>query len=146
MAGPQNPPFVVIEQRISAGNDWDGTAPDTTPDYETTPGVKAFPEDDAGGLFEFDFTSYFLMEVQQINVDFAGVGTKSIVIRRTSGPDVPIFSSTDPLETTVLITDKFQLAADEKVAILSAGAAAPMYARIIARPLHPAPSTVFGQV
>lgn len=143
MAGPQNPPFVVIEQRISAGNNWDGSAPGTTPNYDT-PGVKAFPEDDAGGLFEFDFSSFFLMEIQQINVDFGGVGTKSISIRRPSGPDVPVFSSTDPLEVTVLITDKFQLASDEKLVIVSVGAIAAMYARVIARPLHPAPATVFG--
>lgn len=141
MASLKNPQFVVIEQRIAAGSDWDGTTPTTTPSYAAK-GIKAFPEDVAGGLFEFDFTSYFLIEVQQISVDFGGVGTKSIVVRRAAGPDVPIFSSTDPLETTVLITDKFQLATDEKIVILSTAAAAAMYARIIARPLHPAPSTM----
>jgi len=141
MTALRNPQFVVIEQRIDAGFDWDGTVPTTDPDYATTKGVKAFPSDEAGGLFVFDFTSYFLTEVQQINVDFAGVGTKSIVIRRASGPDVEIFKSTDPLEVNILITDKFQLAPDENIAIVSTGAAAAMYARVIARPLHPEPST-----
>lgn len=138
-----NPQFVVVEQRISAGNDWDGTTPSTTPSYATK-GVKSFPEDDQGGLFEWDFSSLFLMEVQQINVDFNGVAAKSIVIRRASGPDVLIFSSTDPAESNILITDKLQLAADEQIAILSTGAAGAMYARIIARPLHPEPSSMLG--
>ena len=141
MAALQDPQFVVIEQRIAAGNDWSDALPTTAPSF-STPGVKAFPEDAQGGSFEFDFTSYFLMEVQQINVDFNGVGSKSVVIRRASGPDVLIFSSTDPTESSLLITDKFQLAADEKIVILSAGAAAAMYARVIARPLHPVPASM----
>ena len=140
MTALQDPQFVVIEQRITAGNDWDGSAPSTEADF-TTKGVKVFPEDAQGGLFEWDFTSFFLMEIQQINVDFNGVGTKSIVIRRASGPDVLIFSSTDPLETNILITDKFQLASDENIVILSTGAANAMYARVIGRPLHPEPSS-----
>jgi hypothetical protein len=133
------PQFVVIEQRITAGNDWNGAAPTTAPDYSVK-GVKKFPTDIVGGLFEFDFTSLFLMEIQQINVDFGGVGTKSIVIRSPGAADVEIFKSTDPLEIDVLITDKFQLASDEKVVILSSGAANAMFARIIGRPLHPEPA------
>lgn len=144
MAALQDPQFVIIEQRISAGNDWDGTAPTIDPVFETPKGVKTFPEAAAGGEFEFDFTSFFLMEVQQISVGFGGVGTKSIVIRRSSGPDIPIFVSTDPLEVDVLITDKIQLARDEKVVILSSGAAAAMYARVTARPLHPEPTSVLN--
>jgi hypothetical protein len=140
MTALRNPQFVVVEQRIAAGSDWNGVAPTTKPNYSTK-GVKVFPEDIVGGLFAFDYTSFFLTEVQQINVDFAGAGTKSIVIRRASGPDVSIFESTDPLESNILITDKFQLATDESIAIISTGAAAAMYARIIARPLHPEPST-----
>ena len=140
MAALKNPQFVVVEQRITAGSDWSGAEPTTTPSYAIK-GIKVFPEDTVGGLFAFDYTSFFLTEVQQISVDFAGVGTKSIVIRRASGPDVEIFRSTDPLETNILITDKFQLASDEKIAIISTGAAAAMYARVIARPLHPEPST-----
>lgn len=135
-----NPQFVVVEQRISAGNDWDGTTPSTTPSYATK-GVKVFPEDDQGGLFEWDFASFFLMEIQQINVDFNGAGTKSVVIRRASGPDVQIFNSTNPAESNILITDKFQLASDENLVIISTGAANAMYARIIARPLHPEPAS-----
>lgn len=144
MTALADPQFVAIEQRISAGGDWDGTVPTTTPDFATTKGVKIFPEDAAGGLFVFDFTSFFLIEVQQIHVDFAGVAAKSIVIRGLSGPDIQIFSSTDPAESIILITDKFQLALDENIVILSAGAAAAMYARVIARPLHPEPSTMLS--
>lgn len=137
-----DPQFVVIEQRITAGNDWDGTVPSTTPDFAIK-GVKKFPTDVAGGLFEFDFTAFFLMEVQQISVVFAGVGTKSIVIRGPGGvaDDFEIFKSTDPLEVNILITDKFQLSPDENIVILSTGAANAMFARVIGRPLHPEPAS-----
>lgn len=138
-----DPQFVVIEQRITAGNDWDGTVPLTTPDF-TTKGVKKFPPAAQGGLFVFDFTSYFLKEIQQIAVDFNGVGSKSIVIRGPGGAadDIEIFKSTDPLEVNILITDKFQLAPDEHIVIISSGAANAMFARVIGRPLHPEPASM----
>lgn len=136
-----DPQFVVIEQRITATNDWGGVLPTTTPDFSVK-GIKRFPTDTVGGLFVFDFTSYFLMEIQQINVDFNGVGTKSIVIRSPGASDILVYSSTDPLEVNILITDKFQLASDEQIAIVSSGAANAMFARIIGRPLHPEPSSM----
>lgn len=138
-----DPQFVVIEQRISAGNDWNGALPSTTPDFSAK-GVKAFPEDAVGGLFQWAFTSYFLKEVQEIRVNFNGVANKSIVIRKTGAPDILIFSSTNPLESNILITDKFQLAPDEDLVIVSAGAATAMYARVIARPLHPEPASALS--
>lgn len=149
MTANVDPQFVVIEQRIAAGNDWNGAVPALAgtpldPDYTTVKGVKATGEGDEGGLFEWDFTSYFLIEVQQINIDFNGVVTKSVAIRRASGPDVLIFSSTDGAESNILITDKFQLARDETIVIESTGASTAMYARIIARPLHPEPSTTLN--
>jgi hypothetical protein len=139
----QEPQFVVIEQHISAGRDWDGTSPSTDPVF-TVKGLKGFPEDTHGGLFEWNFSSFFLMEVQRISVDFAGVGTKRVAVRRQDGSEILIFSSTDPLETNILITDKIQLAVDEKVVIFSTGATVAMSARVIARPLHPEPSSVLG--
>jgi hypothetical protein len=138
-----DPQFVVIEQRITAGNDWDGTVPTTAPDFSTK-AVKKYPAAAAGGKFEFDFTAFFLMEIQQIAVDFNGVGTKSIVIRGPGGAadDIEIFKSTDPLEANILITDKFQLAPDENLVIISTGAVSAMFARVIGRPLHPEPATM----
>jgi hypothetical protein len=138
-----DPQFVEIEQRITAGNDWDGTEPSTTPDF-TVKGVKKFPTDVAGGLFAFDFTSYFLIEIQQIAVDFGGVADKSIVIRGPGGAadDTEIFTSDDATEVNILITDKFKLAPDEEIVIVSTGAAAAMRARIIGRVLFPEPVTM----
>jgi hypothetical protein len=138
-----DPQFVVIEQRIQAGNDWDGTVPTSTPDFSTK-GVKRYPAAVAGGKFAFDFTAFFLMEIQQIAVNFNGVGSKSIVIRGPGGAadDIEIFKSSDPLEVNILITDKFQLAPDENLVILSTGAANAMFARVIGRPLHPEPATM----
>lgn len=148
MVALQDPQFVVIEQRIAAGSDWNGAAPALSgtplvPDF-TTKGVKSYAEGDEGGLFEWDFQSFFLIEVQQIKIDFNGVANKSVLIRKSGAPDMLVFDSTNGLETNIVITDRFQLAVDEKLVIVSSGAVNAMYARAIARPLHPEPSTTLG--
>lgn len=127
--------FATVEQRIIAGDDWDGTVPTTIPTIAN--GIKEYPVAAAGGLFSFGFTSFTLIEVERIAVDFNGVATKDIVIRKTGAPDIPIFSSTLAAEAKVLITDRFLLAKDENIVIVSTAAAKVMYARVTARPaLH----------
>lgn len=144
------PQFVTIEQRITAGNDWNGAEPTTTPTFpgisgtNQPTGVKIYPTDTVGGLFLFDFNSVWLMEIQQIMVDFNSVGTKSIVIRQTGAPDILIFDSTDPLETNILITDRFQVTPDASLAIVSTSAANAMFARVIARPLLAVPASAYA--
>ena len=125
--------FVTIQQEITAGNDWDGTAPATT--AVTADGVKAYPTDTKGGLFEFDYsTGFFLWKVERIVVDFNGVAAKGIYIRKTGVPDIPIWESTLASEEKLLITDEILLQADESLVIVSTSAANAMYARVTARP------------
>lgn len=127
--------FATVEQTITAGSDWDGTEPTTTP--VVADGVKTYPTHTAGGLFEFAFSdNCTLWEVQRIWVDFNGVATKSILIRREGTPDVdiPIFESTLASEEKYLNTDKIIIARGEKLIITSSGAATAMVARVTAQP------------
>jgi len=126
--------YLTVEQRITAGSNWNGVAPSTIP--AIADGVKAYPTDTIGGLFDFGFGAEFdLWEVQRIAVDFNGVATKGIYIRKSGAPDIPVYTSTLGTEVKVLITDKIILAADETLVITSVGAATAMYARVTARPL-----------
>jgi len=124
--------FVTIQQEITAGSDWDGTAPTTTP--VVADGVKSFPTDTQGGLFEFGYDAGFMLwQIERIAVDFGGVAVKGIYIRK-GAVDIPIYESTLITEIKILVTDKILLAADEQLVITSSGAAAAMYARVTARP------------
>lgn len=125
--------YVTIQQEITATNDWDGTEPTTTP--AIADGIKAYPTDTQGGLFDFGYApGFFLWETQRILVDFNGVAIKGIYIRKTGVPDIPIWESTLAAERKVLITDKIQLAADEQLVITSSSATNAMYGRVTARP------------
>lgn len=126
--------FVTIQQQISAGNDWDGTTPATTP--VIADGIKTYPAHTAGGLFEFGYHEGFsLWHVERIVADFNGVATKGIYIRKAGVPDIPIWESVLASEAKLLFTDKVQLAADESLVMVSTGAATAMYARVTARPV-----------
>lgn len=126
--------FVTIQQEITAGSDWDGTVPTTTPTIAD--GVKSYPTHTAGGLFSFGLgTGFFLWQVERVAVDFNGVAVKGIYIRKTGAPDIPIWESTLATEKKVLITDKIQLQADEDLVIISTSATLAMYARVTARPV-----------
>lgn len=126
--------FVTIQQEITAGSDWDGTVPSTTP--VITDGVKTYPTHTAGGLFEFGYHEGFsLWRVERIVADFNGVAAKGIYIRKSGVPDIPIWESALASEAKLLITDKIQLAADESLVMVSTGATTAMYARVTARPV-----------
>jgi hypothetical protein len=126
--------FATVQQEISAGNDWDGTVPATTP--VIADGIKAYPAHTAGGLFEFGLgEGFFLWRVERIVVDFNGVANKGVYIRKSGVPDIPVWESTLAIEAKLLFTDKVQLAADEQLVVVSTGAANAMYARVTARPV-----------
>lgn len=125
-------PFVVIEQLIDAGSQFNGAEPTTT--AVTADGIKKYPSGTVGGLFTMDMTSWWLSEVSRIAVDFGDAATKDIYIVDTTGHQTPIFSSIDPLVTKVLVTDKFDLGADEKIQVVTTGATAAMFCRVTTRP------------
>ncbi len=130
--------ILTIEQRISAGSDWNASLPSTTP-VDGDNGIRVYPADTQGGRFDFsNFTSIYLWQIYRITINFNGVATKSVVIRNDSAgaQDFYVWESTNPAEDRITITDRFRMAPDEYLAISSTGATTAMSARILGIPLH----------
>lgn len=72
---------VAIIQRITAGSQFDGQAPSTTP--AEADNIRSFPTDTQGGLFEFD--GDYHTEVRQVQIDFGG--QSSWVLSMTDGSE-----------------------------------------------------------
>jgi regulatory protein YycH of two-component signal transduction system YycFG len=124
----------IIEQKITAGSQWTGETPDTTPVDEL--GIRKFPTDVKGGLFSFDFAtesgSFESYVIDQIMIDFADATSVEVaIINSESTPDVFVLSTT---VGEYLRVDPIRLTWDERIRITSVGATAKMYARVMARP------------
>lgn len=128
----------TIEHRITAGSQFNGAAPSTTSTQSTDTGIETFPTGTVGGLFEFDFTNYWLLVIERISGSFADAGTVSVVIVNTAGDEISIYEGATGGD--VLITDPVRLAPDEKIKITTTGAGDGMVARVMARPLAHKPS------
>lgn len=141
---PPTPAAFVIEQRITAGNDFDGTAPGT--DSTTAGGIRKFDAADQGGLFEFDFApNNCLWVVQRLLLKLDPVGTTfSLKVKNSAGEEVVVASGagTDiyrgPIDFGGLV-----LAGDEQLLLTTGSATGVLLARIVARPELQAPPS-FG--
>ncbi len=123
---------ITIEQKITAGSQFDGLAPTTVYVDDVDQGLRQFPTDVSGGLFTFALTSLWWAEVQRIIVQFADAATADISIVSATGA-LSIYTFAGGGE--VVITDLFKLAPDEKIQIITTGATAAMWARVTMRPL-----------
>lgn len=70
MAPPIRGMSTGIEQRITAGNDFDGLAPTTTPAYDGAKRLEQWPTDTQGGLIDFEQTE--VVVVTGIDIKFGG--------------------------------------------------------------------------
>lgn len=125
---------ITIEQRISAGNQFDGSAPASAGTDDTSTGIRTFAAASAGGLFTYDVDQLWVYEVRRISGDFADATSVSISIVNTAGDEVFIYDAAG-VGGDVLITDRIQVAPDEKIKVVTAGATAEMVVRVMARPL-----------
>jgi len=125
----------VIEQRITAGNQWDETLP--TGVHVDADGIRKFPAGPTGGRFDFDFAaqdgSFDTYDIEQIFVDF-GDGAGEVAIVNSDVVPVRVVLATAPVGGTFLRVDVIHLAWDEKITLKTAGATQAMYARVLAVP------------
>lgn len=130
----------IIDQGISAGNDWDGTLPPTTP--VDAYGIRTYPEAATGGLFRPDFASqggsFETYIVEKIQVDFALSGTNQVAIKDSAGRTFVLAS---PGAGEYLYTGPLELAWDEYIEVTSAVSANAMYGRVHTRPGRLRPTT-----
>ena len=121
-------PHTII-QSVSAGNQFDGTEPATT--AVTTKRVKTYPEDDAGGLFEFDqLTGNRIGEVQRValRLDLGAGDSWTLSVVHADDSETLWVAGDD--DTDVVITDKLQLTAGEALKLVTTGGAAAMRADV----------------
>lgn len=140
---PAEQPFYVIEQRISAGNQFTGVAPSSSP--TTSGGVRIYPEDASGGLFEFDFApNNLLWVVERVLLKLNPAGTTySLRVRNPDGStdvEVAAGSGTDVYLGSVGL-ESLRMTGDEKLLLVTTGGTGALMARITARPEMQLPST-----
>lgn len=115
----------IIQQKISAGNNFDGTLPTTTPTYEQD--IMRFPVHTAGGLFEFDRTGPH--EIRSIELILGGQSAWSISKEDSEGDEIVILSGTT--EVSIITTvDRTVIYEAEKILVRTTGATGALKCRI----------------
>lgn len=132
-------PITTIEQRIAAGNPWNGAVPTTTP-VDDDQGLRKFPVDVVGGLFTFDFVGpddiYDQCLIERILVDFGTSVTGQVyIVNRDAIPRQVLIATVGGGVYQMHAGVRLTLAWDERIQLISIGApAAEMYARVTASP------------
>ncbi len=137
--------LTCIEQRINIGKQFDGTLPTTTP--ADVAGVRIFPIDDAGGLFNFFPVATALpnaedrnLKILRIDTDMAGLdAADTFYFRKVSANGDVIFFADGPGDYvwTPDGPDGLILAPDETLNLYTGiNAVAALFCRIVAEPEH----------
>lgn len=117
----------IIQQEITAGNDFDGTLPSTDPTQESDY-QKKFPEDTAGGLFDFELDNP--AEIFSIELQLGGQSSWQIVKRDIDGDDTVIWSGSTETSFITLASDRILITEGELLLLTTTGATAQLKAKI----------------
>ena len=133
----------VIEQKIAAGNDFDGTEPalgaaiflpycDSKDNIYRMkhPTIPATDEGDAGGLFTFAHDQVVVIE--QIFADF-GTSVSWTINIVTSAGDMPVWTGTGQHAIVVSMDSRARIVRGEALKLVTSGATNAMWARVYAR-------------
>jgi len=117
--------YLTTMQQISAGNQFDGTAP--TGSRTGANGKFTFPEEAAGGLFDVGPTEPgHLIGVQLYAAGAAALGASSWSVTKVTaeGDEVSLFSGTTETQFVSTSADRVPLLPGEKIKVVTAGATA----------------------
>ena len=116
----------IIQQRVSAGNDFDGTLPSTDP--VTDKDIKRFPADVAGGLFDFEITGPHMIS----SIEFLGGGQSSWTIHKkdSDGDEILLWEGADEANFVTCACDKMQIYENETLLLRTTGASTAMKCRV----------------
>lgn len=120
--------FRTIQQGITAGNDFDGTAPAGSPTFAND--IEAIAAEAAGGLFDFENSNP--VEVRQVSILLGGQISWSLVLVDVDDNEFPFLSGTT--EASVLDLSKLILLEGQKLKLTTTGASTAMTARITIDP------------
>jgi len=130
----------IIEQRITAGNQFTGAAGAGTP--VDAYGIRKFAPANQGGLFEFDFVSqqgsFETYIIEEILADFGNAAT-AVVNILTDGAPTAQFAA--PGAGVYHYRGPLELAWDQKIQLTTTGATVALMARIFARPGRTRPAS-----
>jgi hypothetical protein len=117
----------IIQQTITAGSNFDGLIPTTTPihghDIE-----KEYPTDVHGGLFEFDLTQPAV--VYAIEIKFGGQSAWAIHKKDHNGDEFLLYSGTTEAFLATLAKDRTLITEGQKLLLRTTGASTKMIARV----------------
>lgn len=116
----------IIQQRITAGNDFNGAAPTTDP--ESSQDIKRYPTDTVGGLFDFGITGPHW--IANIEILFGGQTSWTIHKKDTDGDEILLWQGTDEANFVTCCCDKMQIYEGEQILLRTTGASTAMKARI----------------
>lgn len=116
----------IIQQQISAGNDFDGTLPAGVPAYDKD--IKRFPSGTAGGLFDFEITGPH--EIFSIELILGGQSAWSISKEDSDGDEIVLWAGTSEASFVTLLEDRIQITEEETLLVRTTGASAALKCRI----------------
>lgn len=123
--------LAIIQHSISAGGNFNGTDPGTTPVIDKD--IKRYPAAAAGGLFDFQVDQPH--DVVAIELHLANQTSWSIVKEDSDGDDIELAAGTTDSEYVLRSSDRFVLTEGEKLKVTTAGATTAMKCRVALRRL-----------
>ena len=115
-----------MEQRIAAGNDFDGTLPST--DVIRGDSLEAYPEDVQGGLIDLDLVDPVF--VRSVELKLGGQSVWTVHKRDKDGDELLLLCGTDETDFLTTLQDSFILTAKQKLVVRTTGATGALICRV----------------
>lgn len=115
-----------MEQRITAGSDFNGALPTTT--IVRGDGIEAFPADGVGGLFDFSLKAPVL--VRSLELKLGGQNDWTIHKRDKDGDELLILTGKKETDVLMTLADSFVLTDKQLIVVRTTGATDALIARV----------------
>jgi len=116
----------IIQQRISATDDFDGTLPPGTP--ASLADITRFPEAATGGLFDFGIASPHV--IRSCEIKLGGQSAWSVSKKDSEGAEIVIWSGTTEATFFSSDSDRPLLYQDETLLLRTTGATGALKCRV----------------
>jgi len=116
----------TIQQQITAGNDFDGTAPAGTPTRDKD--IEAYPPEAAGGLFDFLLKNP--AEIASIELILVGQSSWSISKKDVDGAELVLWTGTTETSFITIDSDRMVITEEQLLLVRTTGATGALKARI----------------
>lgn len=117
----------TMEQRINAGNDFDGTVPTTT--LARADGIEFFPPDDTGGLFDFELEAPVMVRSVELVLD-GNTTIWTVHKRDRDGDELLYLCGTDETDFITTVSDSIVLTDKQLLVVRCTGATGALIARV----------------